>query len=72
MSQKQIDDSSRREFDASRRRFFKKLGKAAYVAPVILTLQATPSFAANGSICGQFQNDRGQLNKCESLFGQGS
>ena len=32
---------------ASRREVLKK---AAYVAPVILTLQATPSFASNGSV----------------------
>jgi len=68
MSQKQKDDSSRREFNASRRKFFKTVGKAAYVAPAILTLQATPSFAANGSICDQFTN-AGEYNQCMNLFG---
>jgi len=74
MSQKkQSNDSSRREFDPSRRRFFKSVGKAAYVAPVILTLQATPSFAANGSVCEQFNPDnggsQGDYNQCMNLFG---
>jgi hypothetical protein len=34
---------------ASRREFVKKAAKAAYVAPVILSLQAAPSFAKRGS-----------------------
>ena len=76
MSQKQNDDPSRREFDASRRKFFKSVAKVAYVAPVILTLHATPSFAAIGSICGQFHpsqgGNQGKFNQCENLFGTGA
>ena len=70
MSQKQSDDSSRRKFDPSRRKFFKKVGKAAYVAPVILTLRATPSFANHGSVCEQFMG-QGDYNRCENLPWQG-
>ena len=52
MSKKQKDGFSRREF-------VKGIGKAAYVAPVILTLQAMPSFAAAGSSRSE-ENDQGQ------------
>jgi hypothetical protein len=41
--------SQEQKYDSSRREFFKKIGKVAYVAPVILTLHATPSFACEGS-----------------------
>ena len=34
---------------SSRREFVKKAAKAAYVVPVILSLQAAPSFAKKGS-----------------------
>jgi len=40
---------------ASRREVLKK---AAYVAPVILTLQATPSFASNGSVLTEEKTKR--------------
>jgi len=65
---KQRNDSSRREFDPSRRRFFKSVGKAAYVAPIILTLQATPSFANHGSLCEPFINDPNFYDKCERKY----
>lgn len=69
MSQKkQINDSSRREFDPSRRKFFKIVGKAAYVAPAILTLQATPSFANHGSMCEPFRDDPNFYDQCEKKY----
>ena len=46
----------------SRREFVKGIGKVAYVAPVILSLQAMPSFASAGS--GRPQN------VCSGLWGQ--
>jgi hypothetical protein len=45
--------------DASRRDFVKK---AAYVAPVILTLDATPAFAQSGS-CGPEHPDHGKRKR---------
>lgn len=47
-----------KDHDPSRRKFAKKL---AYVAPAILTLKATPSFAAAGS-GGNRRSDRGRSN----------
>jgi hypothetical protein len=41
--------SQQQNYDSSRREFFKSVGKLAYVAPVLLTLHATPSFAHQGS-----------------------
>ena len=35
------------------------LKKAAYVTPVILTLQATPSFASNGSVLEEKDKEKG-------------
>lgn len=43
--------------DQSRRTILKRM---AYVAPVVLTLGATPSFARNGSGCDE---DRGREHK---------
>lgn len=54
--------SRKEEHNASRREFVKGVGKIAYVAPVILTLQAMPSFASAGS--GRPQN------VCSGLWGQ--
>jgi len=69
MSQKKhTNDSSRREFDPSRRKFFKSVSKVAYVAPAILTLQATPSFANHGSICEPFINEPSFYDKCEKKY----
>ena len=41
---------------ASKRELLKK---AAYVTPVILTLQATPSFASNGSVLEEKDKEKG-------------
>jgi hypothetical protein len=61
--------SQEQNYDSSRRGFFKNVGKLAYVAPVILSLKAIPSFAGTGSICDQFTGQ--ERATCENLFGQG-
>ena len=43
------------EHDASRREFVKK---AAYVTPVILTLQAAPAYVKAGSVKGDKDKDK--------------
>ncbi len=43
------EDISKQDHDRSRREFVKGMGKAAYAAPLILTLHAMPSFAQTGS-----------------------
>ena len=56
----------------SRREFVKGIGKVAYVAPVILTLQAMPSFASAGSSweskkdCRRLRGD--EKKECKDYF----
>lgn len=51
----------------SRREFVKKAG---YIAPVILTLNATPAFAGRGST-GPEYGDRGHGSRCGAPRGRG-
>ena len=47
---------------ASRREFVKKVAKAAYVAPVILSLHAAASFAKRGSDDDQGEDEQRHLS----------
>jgi hypothetical protein len=62
---------NKEENDASRREFVKK---AAYVAPVIVTLAVMPSYAKAGSGAqkgqGQNQNGQGQNQNGQGQNGQ--
>ena len=57
--------SQKPDYDSSRRAFFKSIGKVAYVAPVILTLHAAPSFACEGS-CSNPEYYNNNKDECKA------